>query len=312
MRILVIEDHVPTIELYAEILARDGHVVVSERDGIAGRDRAIAESFDLILCDLGLPGLDGVDLARAVRAAGIRVPLLAVSGRASDDERLVGLTAGFDSFLIKPFSATTLLREVALREAARGGEPIALAPIHATAPPGARVAVTPARLPASPAPAQLPTTPARPRRGVLGGLVVIAMGLPFVLQPLGVPNAASYLFIAMGLAFLISFVRGRQYVYLIPMVTLTSFGIALLLPTWVTMRPETVAPAFVAIVALGFLAAFVLVPARRWPLIPASLLGIVAAIRFVTGSSPIPAPLEPFLVPIVLVGVGLYLLVEKQ
>ena len=138
------------------------------------------------------------------------------------------------------------------------------------------------------------------------------MGLPFVLQPLGVPNAASYLFITMGLAFLISFVRGRQYVYLIPMVTLSSFGIALLLPTWVTMRPETVAPAFVAIVALGFLSAFVLVPTRRWPLIPAALLGLVAATRLITGSSPIPAPLEPFLVPIVLVGVGLYLLIERQ
>jgi CheY-like chemotaxis protein len=303
MRILVVEDHAPTIELFSEILARDGHVVVSERDGIAGRDRAIAESFDLILCDLGLPGLDGVDVARAVRAAGIEVPLLAVSGRASEDERLLGLTAGFDSFLIKPFSATTLLREIALQEAGRGGRRAALVPVQASVPPAAPVAA--ATTPA-------PGVAARPRRGVLGGLVVIAMGLPFVLQPLGVPNAASYLFIAMGLAFLISFVRGRQYVYLIPMVTLSSFGIALLLPTWITMRPETVAPAFVAIVALGFLSAFVLVPTRRWPLIPSALLGIVAATRLVTGSSPIPAPLEPFLVPIVLVGVGLYLLIERQ
>ena len=62
MRILVVEDHAPTIELYTEILARDGHVVVSERDGLAGRDRAIAETFDLVMCDLGLPGLDGVVL----------------------------------------------------------------------------------------------------------------------------------------------------------------------------------------------------------------------------------------------------------
>jgi hypothetical protein len=116
----------------------------------------------------------------------------------------------------------------------------------------------------------------------------------------------------MGAAFLVSFARGHQYVYLIPMVTLSSFGIALLLPTWITMRPDAVAPSFVAIVALGFLAAYVLAPARRWPLIPASLLGIVAATRLVTGSSAIPVPLEPFLVPFVLVAVGVYLLVEKQ
>ncbi len=303
MRILLVEDHAPTIELFSKILARDGNVVVSEHDGIAGRDRAIAESFDLVVCDLGLPGLDGVDLARAVRAAGIRVPLVAVSGRATEDERLMALTAGFDSFLTKPFSVTTLLREVALHDAARGAQHVPLAPIHAAAAPSVAAAVPVVQQAGSAAP---------PRRGVLGGLVVIAMGLPFVLQPLGVPNAASYLFIAMGLAFLISFVRGRQYVYLIPMVTLSSFGIALLLPTWVTMRPETVAPAFVAIVALGFLSAFVLVPTRRWPLIPAALLGLVAATRLITGSSPIPAPLEPFLVPIVLVGVGLYLLIERQ
>lgn len=305
MRILVVEDHAPTIELFSEILARDGHVVVLERDGIAGRDRALAEPFDLIICDLGLPRLDGVDLARAVRAAGIQVPMLAISGRASEDERLVGLTAGFDTFLTKPFSATTLLREVARHDAAQKTPHVPLAPVRARVDPVVHAAV------AQSAVAQAAVA-ARPRRGVLGGLVVIAMGLPFVLQPLGVPNAASYLFIAMGLAFLISFVRGRQYVYLIPMVTLSSFGIALLLPTWITMRPETVAPAFVAIVALGFLAAFVLVPSRRWPLVPAALLGLVAAARLVTGSSPIPAPLEPFLVPIVLVGVGLYLLVERQ
>ena len=316
MRILLVEDHPPTIELFSEVLARDGHVVVCERDGIAGRDRALAEPFDLIVCDLGLPSLDGVDLARAVRAAGHRVPMIAVSGRASEDERLVGLTAGFDTFLTKPFSATTLLGEVALHDAARGTPAVPLAPVRARVAPIVHAAVAPAAVgpvalaPAVVAPAAIAA--ARPRRGVLGGLVVIAMGLPFVLQPLGVPNAASYLFIAMGMAFLISFVRGRQYVYLIPMVTLSSFGIALLLPTWITMRPETVAPAFVAIVALGFLAAFVLVPARRWPLIPAALLGLVAATRLVTGSSPIPAPLEPFLVPIVLVGVGLYLLIERQ
>jgi hypothetical protein len=152
----------------------------------------------------------------------------------------------------------------------------------------------------------------RPRRGVLGGLVVIALGVPFVLQPLGVPNAASYLFIAMGAAFLISYLRGRQHVYLIPMVTLVSFGVALLLPTWVAMRPESAAPAFVGVIAVGFVVAFALAPQYRWPLVPAVLLGVVAAGRLVTGSSLIPPSFEPYLVPVVLIGVGAYLLVEPQ
>jgi CheY-like chemotaxis protein len=303
MRILVVEDHVPTIELLAAILEKDGHAVASERNGLAGRDRAIAEAFDMILLDIGLPGLDGMGVARAIRAAGIDVPLLALSGHTSDDQRLLGLTAGFDDYLTKPISATALLREIAVLDASRGSRRapgMAHADVVAGAP--------------GPAPVVAPRPVAvRPRpRGVLGGLVVVAMGLPFVLQPLGVPNAASYLFLSMGIAFLISYLRGHQYVYLIPMVTLSSFGIALLLPTWIAMRPETVAPAFVAIVALGFVAAFVLAPNRRWPLVPAALLGIVAATRLVTGTSPIPAPLEPFLVPVVLVGVGLYLLVERQ
>jgi hypothetical protein len=100
-------------------------------------------------------------------------------------------------------------------------------------------------------------------------------------------------------------------VYLIPMVTLISFGVALLLPTWVVLRPETIAPAFVGVLALGFLVAFALAPSRRWPLVPAGVLGLVAGARLLTGMSPIPAALEPFLVPLVLVAVGVYLLIER-
>ena len=83
MRILVVEDHAPTSQLISEILTKDGHVVVSEHDGLAGRDRAIAESFDLVVCDLGLPGLDGLDVARAIRKAAIHVPLPSVASSGS-------------------------------------------------------------------------------------------------------------------------------------------------------------------------------------------------------------------------------------
>ena len=173
----------------------------------------------------------------------------------------------------------------------------------AASPPAATAApVTPA--------AAAPVAPRR--RGVLAGLVVIAMGVPFLLQPLGVPNAPSYLFLAMGIAFLISYLRGRQYVYLIPMVTFSSFGIALLLPTWIALRPEAEAPAFVGLVALGLVAAFVLAPERRWPLVPAAILGVAAGSQFLTGASPVPQALQPYFVPLILVGVGCYLLVERR
>ncbi|MDP9320966.1 MAG: response regulator [Chloroflexota bacterium] len=290
MRILVIEDDPQTLEMLVAVLARDGHTAATERTGAAGRQRAKDEAWDLILCDIGLPDVTGFVLARQLRQAGVRVPLVALSGHASDEDRSLGLASGFDAYLTKPITASALL------DAVRA---------HAAAP---RTAAQPAIIDS--APGAVPSAPAR--RGVLGGLVVIALGVPFVLQPLGVPNAASYLFIAMGLAFLISYLRGRQYVYLIPMVTLISFGVALLLPTWIAIRTESAAPAFVGIIAIGFIVAFALAPRHRWPLVPAVLLGVAAAARFVTGASLIPASLEPFLVPLVLIGVGAYLLAEPR
>jgi CheY-like chemotaxis protein len=304
MRILVIDDDAPTVEVLVTVLEGDGHAVVSERTGAAGRVRAMAESWDLIICDIGLPDVTGFVIARQLRSAGIEVPLLALSGHASDEDRRLGLASGFDVYLTKPIKASVLREEVRVQAA------VPRSARARTAPPAGPVIIGRAATPDStPAAA---TVPVRRRRGVLGGLVVIALGVPFVLQPLGVPNAASYLFIAMGVAFLISYVRGRQYVYLIPMVTLVSFGVALLLPTWIVMRPEATAPAFVGVIAIGFIVAFALSPQHRWPLVPAVLLGVVAAGRFATGTSLIPTNLEPYLVPLVLIGVGAYLLAEPQ
>lgn len=299
MRILVIEDDPQTIELLLRVLEDDGHVVAGERTGTGGLQRATAATWDLIISDIGLPDMNGFTFARQLRQAGIDVPLLALSGYGADEDRKQGLASGFDQYLTKPIKASALREEIRLQVArprpqARGPQP---AVVRAPA--------------ASPVPVAAPAAAPR-RRGVLGGLVVIALGVPFVLQPLGVPNAASYLFIAMGAAFLISYVRGRQYVYLIPMVTLVSFGVALLLPTWVAMRPESAAPAFVGVIAIGFVVAFAVSPQHRWPLVPAVLLGVVAAGRLVTGTSFIPASIEPYLVPFVLIAVGAYLLAERQ
>jgi CheY-like chemotaxis protein len=300
VRILVIEDDPQTIELLVRVLEDDGHDVAGERTGTAGLARAIASKWDLIICDIGLPDMNGNTLSRQLRRAGIDVPLLALSGYATDEDRTLGLASGFDQYLAKPIKASVLREEIRM-QAARPR------PQRSPDPQPALIG-SPATSPVPVAPA----TVAPRRRGVLGGLVVIALGVPFVLQPLGVPNAASYLFIAMGGAFLISYVRGRQYVYLIPMVTLISFGVALLLPTWIAMRPESAAPAFVGVIAVGFIVAFALAPQHRWPLVPAVLLGVVAAGRLVTGTSFIPASIEPYLVPFVLIAVGAYLLAERQ
>jgi CheY-like chemotaxis protein len=297
VRILVIEDDPQSLQLLVRVLEGDGHAVTGERTGTRGRERATDEPWDLIVCDIGLPDVNGHTIARQLRLAGVAVPLIALSGFATDEDRRLGLASGFDAYLMKPIKASALREEIR-EQITRARD----------------AAVQPAVIETEPAPARAPIAPAAPprRRGVLGGLVVIALGVPFLLQPLGVPNAASYLFIAMGAAFLISYVRGRQYVYLIPMATLISFGVALLLPTWIAMRPEAAAPAFVGAIAIGFVVAFALAPQHRWPLVPAALLGAVAAARFVTGTSLIPASIEPYLVPVVLIGVGAYLLAERQ
>ena len=306
MRILVIEDDRPTIELLIRVLEGDGHNAVGERTGTSGRERAMGEQWDLIISDIGLPDMNGFTLARQLRQAGVAVPLIALSGFVTDEDRKLGLASGFDAYLTKPIRASALREEIAAQVARPRP---ARAPDRSVRPAVIETDDAPARMPA-PAPAA-PGAPPR-RRGVLGGLVVIALGVPFVLQPLGLPNAASYLFITMGLAFLVSYLRGRQYVYLIPMCTLIAFGIALLLPTWVSMRPESAAPAFVGVIAVGFVVAFALAPQHRWPLVPAVLLGIVAAGRLLTGTSLFPTSFEPFLVPLALIAVGAYLLAERQ
>lgn len=334
MHLLVIEDDRGSRELLTALLERDGHTVVAEVDGASGYARALAERFDLILCDIELPRMDGFAVCRALRGEGIRIPVLALTARSAAIDRLAGEQAGFTGYLAKP------IRMGALRDGLRVSAPQMVTsspPIASSASSGSGVVASllgragpdesgaappwACSLSAPPAPAAAvalgpaaatSALVAPPRRGVLAGLVVIAMGVPFLLQPLGVPNAPSYLFLAMGIAFLISYLRGRQYVYLIPMVTFTSFGLALLLPTWIALRPEAEAPAFVGFVALGLFAAFVLAPERRWPLVPAAILGVAAGSQFLTGASPVPQALQPYFVPLILVGVGCYLLVERR
>jgi DNA-binding response OmpR family regulator len=130
-RILVIEDDAPTRELLADVLSADGHEVVLESSGVAGRDRAISEHFDLILSDIGLPDLDGVAVAQQLRAAGVRSPLLALSGYAAESDRELGRAAGFDEYLLKPIRASTLRTEVARQLARPAAAPLRADPAAA-------------------------------------------------------------------------------------------------------------------------------------------------------------------------------------
>jgi len=159
---------------------------------------------------------------------------------------------------------------------------------------------------------QQPQLQNRRRRGVLGGLVLIAIGSAFILPPLGIANASSYLFLALGVAFAVAYVTSlNPYVYLVPAATLLGLGLGLLIPDWFRLKGDLPAIVFLSALALGFAVAFLIRPQRRWPLAPAALLAVVALAE-VFGITVIPPSVQPYYVPVVLVGVGVYLIVGPR
>jgi len=109
--ILLVEDNIDACETLAGFLSAEGHQVRCAHDGHSGLAAALERSWDVIICDVGLPGMDGLDLIRAVRAAapaGSYPFAVALSGYGQDEDRTRGLAAGFDRYLVKPVSAEAL------------------------------------------------------------------------------------------------------------------------------------------------------------------------------------------------------------
>lgn len=158
----------------------------------------------------------------------------------------------------------------------------------------------------------LPTVNRR-RRGVLGGAVLIAVGATYLLPAFGVPDATSYLFLALGAAFAVAYLTGfNPYVYLVPAATLISFGTGLLIPGWLGLPADTVAPLFLASLTVGLVAVFVIRPQRRWPLVPATIFGLVTLAEVFRIADVIPPDVQPLFVPVVLIGVGAYLILAPR
>ena len=107
MRILLVEDDPKNVELFQAALDEE-HEVVVERDGVAGQQRALAESFDLILLDIQLPKRSGIEVCRSLRASGLRMPIMALSASVLPDEVARTKDVNFSRFLSKPISPAAL------------------------------------------------------------------------------------------------------------------------------------------------------------------------------------------------------------
>ena len=109
MRILLVEDDAETRAYITKGLTESGHVVNPARDGKEGLFLALEEDYDAMVVDRMLPGLDGLALIRALRSSGKRIPILVLSALAEVDNRVQGLKAGGDDYLVKPFAFAELL-----------------------------------------------------------------------------------------------------------------------------------------------------------------------------------------------------------
>ncbi len=125
-RVLVVEDDAPIAEVLQRSLRMEGYEVRTSGDGREALDEAHAFLPDLVILDLGLPGLDGIDVARTLRRRD-DTPILMLTARDAVDSRVEGLDSGADDYLVKPFERQELLarlRALLRRRPPRGAAPL--------------------------------------------------------------------------------------------------------------------------------------------------------------------------------------------
>ena len=122
MRFLLVEDDRMIGDSLRAALRMDGHAVDWVRDAAAAQATLASERFDLVLLNLGLPQGDGLDVLRALRARGDAVPVIVLTARDGPGDKVAGLDAGADDYLVKPFDLDELgarIRAVLRRQSGR-------------------------------------------------------------------------------------------------------------------------------------------------------------------------------------------------
>jgi DNA-binding response OmpR family regulator len=110
-RVLVVEDDADIADVLRRSLRNEGYEVRTSADGVEALDVAAGFTPDLVVLDLGLPRLDGIEVCRQLRADG-DVPILMLTARAETEDRVAGLDSGADDYLIKPFERRELLARI--------------------------------------------------------------------------------------------------------------------------------------------------------------------------------------------------------
>jgi DNA-binding response OmpR family regulator len=111
-RILVVEDDAAIARALADDFRSQGHDVEVAPDGCVAVEKAVANAFDLVVLDVMLPGKDGFDVCRDVRRAGVRTPILMLTARTHEAEKVLGFELGADDYVTKPYSRRELQARV--------------------------------------------------------------------------------------------------------------------------------------------------------------------------------------------------------
>jgi two-component system OmpR family response regulator len=133
MRVLVIEDDEKMARLIKESIEISNHSVMSSPTGERGIDIAMRDTFDVIILDVTLPGIDGFETCRRLRKHGVWTPVMMLTARDAVEDRVSGLDAGSDDYLVKPFSLAELLariRAMGRRGDVRGADAMAAADVR--------------------------------------------------------------------------------------------------------------------------------------------------------------------------------------
>jgi OmpR-family two-component system manganese-sensing response regulator len=112
MRILVVDDEIELTDPLSRILSREGYSVDAAYDGTSGSQLAQTSNYDLLILDWMLPGKTGLEICQELRRRGVTTPVLFLTAKDTLDDRVEGLDAGADDYLVKPFELRELLARV--------------------------------------------------------------------------------------------------------------------------------------------------------------------------------------------------------